>query len=71
MTNRFWSAFLVLAIAVGFLFWGFFLHPDEVTARGHLVTPYLAKGLGVIGLIGSMMLFMGVARHSQTHQAQK
>jgi hypothetical protein len=71
MTNRFWSAFLVLIIAVGFLFWGFFLHPDEVSARGHLVTPYLVKGFGVIGLIGSIMLFLGAVRHNETHPPQK
>ena len=65
MSSRYWSAILVFVVALGLLLWGLSLHPDEVATRGNLITPYIAKGLGVIGLIGSMLLFLVAARHSR------
>jgi hypothetical protein len=70
MFSRYWSAMFVFMGALGLLLWGLSLHPDEVTVRGHLIAPYIAKGLGVIGLIGSMLLFLGAARHSRAQTPQ-
>jgi hypothetical protein len=65
MSSRYWSAIVVFVVALGLLLWGLSLHPDEVAARGYVTTPYIAKGLGVIGLIGSMLLFLVAARHNR------
>lgn len=65
MSNRYWAAIIVFVVAVGLLLWGFSLHPENVSARGGQVAPYFAKGLGVIGLIGSMVLFLVAARQGE------
>jgi hypothetical protein len=58
MLNIFQSALVVLVVASGLLLWGYSFPPDEVTAHDYVVSPALAKGIGVIGVIGSMFLFL-------------
>ncbi|NOT55510.1 MAG: hypothetical protein HOP18_12970 [Deltaproteobacteria bacterium] len=58
MVNSFQSALVVLVLASGLLLWGSALPPDEGVAREYVVSPALARGLGVIGVIGSMVLFL-------------
>jgi hypothetical protein len=65
MSNRYWTAIVVFIVALGLFLWGLSLHPDDVSTRGVQLVPYVAKGLGVIGIISSMILFLLAARRSQ------